>query len=194
MQGAAGDRRAASAVRSDGARIAAGQPGRTTSVAIDALVLCWPAADAIIGNPPYQVQEQDAEEHGPDYVQSVSRRNFPVCPAARITASIGSAAPKMSSCPAVGRGSSAQTQSARTTRARAVWITSSRTAGQSRRRCPPRSGAARRRSTFPSSTGSKASEAGAKKLIFQRGDHRDSPSKVLELPKINSAIVGLRRH
>ena len=45
-------------------------------VVADALFSDWPAADAIIGNPPYQSKNKMVEEFGPEYVQKV-REAYP---------------------------------------------------------------------------------------------------------------------
>jgi hypothetical protein len=53
---------------------------------------------------------------------------------------------------------------------------------------PPRCGPVMPPCMSPSSTGSRAKQAGKKKLYRQLGDNRDSPWEVVEVDRINSAL------
>ena len=114
----------------------------------DALLNDWPAADAIIGNPPYQSKNKMQQEFGPEYVKKVRARYSDV-PGRATTAYIGSAAPMMNCWTAAVLGWSVPTRSGRTTRVKADLITSSTTEGQSPRPSLRRRGAGKQPSACP---------------------------------------------
>ncbi|HBI44663.1 MAG TPA: DNA methyltransferase [Planctomycetales bacterium] len=153
----------------------------------DALFCAWPAADAIIGNPPYQSKNKMQQELGPDYVQKV-RARYPDVPGradycvywfrrAHDELKPGDRAGLVGTNTIrqnysreggldyiVGHGGTI-TEAVST----AVW-----------------SGEAAVHVSIVNWI--KGAEAGLKKLIFQKGDNRDSPFEVLELEVINSAL------
>jgi hypothetical protein len=113
-------------------------------VCADALFTPWPAADVIIGNPPYLGAKLLKPTHGADYAKKV-RAEFPGVPAWPTSASIGFARRTTSSRRAVAPDSSGRKTSATSTPARAASITSCKMVASSPKPWPRKCGAAKRR-------------------------------------------------
>jgi type II restriction/modification system DNA methylase subunit YeeA len=108
----------------------------------DALFCEWPAADAIIGNPPYLGSRYLAKEHGYEYAKPFTRLSLK-CRRWPTIAYTGFAALTTLCRKEAGRGSSPRIPSVRMRRAKPAWTMSSTTAAQSPKRCPLRFGAVR---------------------------------------------------
>lgn len=153
----------------------------------DALFCDWPKAQAIVGNPPYQSKNKMQQEFGPDYVQKVRARYAEV--PGRADYCVDWFRRAQDELPPNGRAGLVGTNTIRQNYSREGGLDYIVADGGTIAEAVSTqvwSGEAAVHVSIVNWI--KGECAGAKKLFFQKGDDRDSPWEVVELPLINSSL------
>jgi type II restriction/modification system DNA methylase subunit YeeA len=153
----------------------------------DALFCDWPQAQAIIGNPPYQSKNKMQQEYGPDYVQKVRARS-PGVPGRADYCVYWFRRAHDELAPG-GRAGLVGTNTIRQNYSREGgldYIVGNGGTITEAVSTQVWSGEAAVHVSIVNWI--KGECPGVKKLLFQRGDHQESPWEIVELEEINSAL------
>lgn len=153
----------------------------------DALFCDWPKADAIIGNPPYQSKNKMQQEYGPEYLQRV-RARYPEVPG-RADYCVYWFRRAHDELPPSGYAGLVGTNTIRQNYSREGGLDYIVDNGGTIREAVSTqvwSGQAQVHVSIVNWI--KGAAKGKKKLLFQKGDHLDSPWEIIESDVINSSL------